>query len=71
LGNSQKPFRYSTIENSRVHTVNLSQNIFVSFNHVATGKELFLLVDTGTDISIVKENSDVFYDINYNYIIDV
>jgi len=51
--------------------VNLSQNIFVSFNHVATGKELVFLVDTGADISIVKENSDVFHDIQDNYIMDI
>jgi len=43
--------------------------MFVSFKHVATGKELVFLVDTGADISIVKENSDVFHDIQDNYII--
>jgi len=38
---------------------------------VATGKELVFLVDTGADISVVKENSDVFHDIQDNYIIDI
>jgi len=38
---------------------------------VATGKELVFLVDTGADISVVKENSDVFHDIHDNYIIDI
>jgi len=38
---------------------------------VATGKELVFLVDKGADISIVKENSDVFHDIKDNYIIDI
>jgi len=28
-------------------------------------------VDTGADISVVKENSDVFHDIQDNYIIDI
>jgi len=38
---------------------------------VATGKELVFLVDTGADISIVNENSDVFHDIKDNFIIDI
>jgi len=38
---------------------------------VATGKELVFLVDKGADISIVKENSDVFHDIKDNSIIDI
>jgi len=38
---------------------------------VATGKELVFLVDIGAEISIVKENSDVFHGIQDNYIIDI
>jgi len=38
IGKLTTPFRYSTVENARVYTVNLSQSIFLSFNHVATGK---------------------------------
>jgi len=38
---------------------------------VATGKELVFLVVTGADISIVKENCDVFHDMQDNYIIDI
>jgi len=38
---------------------------------MATGKPLVFLVDTGENISIVKENSGVFHDIKDNYIIDI
>jgi len=38
---------------------------------VATGKELVFLLDTGADISVVKENSYVFHDLQDNYFIDI
>jgi len=34
-----------------MHTINLSQNTFVTFVSVATGKELVILIDTGAKIS--------------------
>jgi len=39
--------------------------------NVATGKELVLLLDTGAEISLLKENSDNFQNIQDNYIINI
>jgi len=39
--------------------------------NVATGKELVLLLDTGAEISILKENSDNFQNIQDNHIINI
>jgi len=39
--------------------------------NVATGKELVLLLDTGAEISLLKENSDNFQNIQDNHIINI
>jgi len=39
--------------------------------NVATGKELVLLLVTGAKISLLKENSDNFQNIQDNYIINI
>jgi len=39
--------------------------------NVASGKELVFLLDTGVEISILKENSDNFQNIQDNHIINI
>lgn len=52
-----------------VHTINLNFNLFVSLKNEQSKKLYTLLVDTGADISLIKENSDSFHDIDHHTII--
>jgi len=66
-----KTFRCAAVMNTKIHTINLSQTTFVTFINIATGKELVYLMDTGGEISILKENSDDFKYIQNKYIINI
>jgi len=59
MGKLSEPFRKQPI-NVKVHSINYSLNIFVTFNNHSTETKLTFLIDTGADILLMKVNSDNF-----------
>jgi len=54
-----------------VHTINLIFNLFVSLKNECTNKLYTLLVDTGADISLIKETSYSFNNVGYTNITQI